>query len=139
MKNDKLYMIWVGMFILCAILGFIPEPEGLLKALLVLSAALFFVPGGILVCRAAKAGDRKTLSAVRNLSALSLGATLVLLVINLMSVTAAEVVGDLLYGLLVIVSAPMVCSRYWAASMFAWACLLFVSLSQLSRIKKQRT
>ena len=43
MTEKKLYMLWGVLFILCAALGFIPEPEGLLKALLVLVSILFFV------------------------------------------------------------------------------------------------
>lgn len=136
MKNRTLYILWAGLFLLCAALGFIPQPEGLVKALLVIAAALFFVPPVWLTCRAAKAADRRQLKQIRNLSAASLSATLLVLVLNLLSVTAPKWLGDLLYGLLVIVSAPMVCSRFWAGSLFAWACLLFVCMAQAKKAAK---
>ena len=35
--------------------------------------------------------------------------------------------GDILHGLLVVVSSPMICSGHWAMSLFFWACLLISS------------
>ena len=42
MKNKHLFWIWGGLFILCALLGFIPQPEGFLKGLLILVSIAFF-------------------------------------------------------------------------------------------------
>ena len=136
MKNRTLYFIWAGLFFLCAALGFIPQPENLGKALLVLSAALFFVPPIFLTWRAAKTADLPGLRLLRNLSAASLIATLSTLVLNFLSITAPLWLGDLLYGLLVIVSVPMVCSRFWAGSLFLWACILFFCHSRLKKLSK---
>ena len=72
MKDQKLYLYWLYLFILCAALGFIPEPQGLLQALLALTAMLFFVPPVMLLYRGIKQGKRKHLRIIRNLSALSL-------------------------------------------------------------------
>jgi hypothetical protein len=55
--------------------------------------------------------------------------TLVLLVLNFRSGNASDAAGDFLYGLLVVLSAPMVCSQYWFIPLFLWACLLMTSLS----------
>lgn len=129
MKNRTLFALWGAMFALCAALGFIPQPDGLLKALLVLSAAVFFVPPVVLTARAVKQKDPRLLGRMSLLCALSLGLTLLFLVLNFLSITAPQWLGDLLYGILVIISAPMVCSRFWAGSLFAWACLLTVSVS----------
>ena len=134
MKNRILYTLWGVLFILCAGLGFIPEPQGLGKALLILAAAAFFVPGIWLTVRGAKQMDRKLLCLVRNLSLASLIATLVVLVTNFLLVTAPEWMGDLFFGLLVVVSTPMVCSQFWVGSMFVWACLLFVCLFRLKEL-----
>ena len=129
MSNKTLYFIWGGLFIFCGLLGFIPEPAGLLKALMVLSSLVFFVPGGMLLYLSKKSGDLRTVGVVRNLSLISLGVTLLLLVLNFLSGNASAAMGDFLYGLLVMLSAPMVCSQYWFMSLFLWACLLMTSLS----------
>ena len=121
MNHKILYFVWGGLFILCGLLGFIPEPAGLGKWLLVALSVGFFVPGWVLLYR----GKRKL---IRNLSLLSLLVTLLLLVLNFMSGRASEAAGDFLYGLLVFLSAPMVCSQYWIISLFLWACLLMSSL-----------
>ena len=129
MNNKNLYYIWAGLFILTALLGFITEPNGLLKALMVMAAVGFFVPPALLL----KQGDFQDIKLVRNLSLVSLITTTVLLVLNVMSVLASEAVGTGLYALLILLSAPMVCSQYWALSMFLWACLLMVSLKLLKK------
>ena len=129
MDKKRLYFIWAGLFILTALLGFITEPNGLIKALMVISALAFFVPPAFLL----KQGDMQDIKRVRNLSIASLVTTAVLLVLNVMSVLASEAVGTGLYALLVLLSAPMVCSQYWALSLFFWACLLMVSLKKLKK------
>ena len=129
MQKKNLYYLWAGLFILTALLGFITEPNGLLKALMVLSALAFFAPPAILL----KQGDVQDIKLIRNLSLASLIITTVLLVLNVMSVLASEAVGTGLYALLILLSAPMVCSQYWALSLFFWACLLMVSLKLLKK------
>ena len=128
MKNKTLYLIWGGLFILCGLLGFIPEPAGFLKWLLVILSVLFFVPGWILLHR----GQAKT---VGILGAVSLCVTLMLLILNFLSGRAIQAAGDFLYGLLVFFSAPMICGQYWVLSLFLWACLM---LSGFSGIKKEK-
>ena len=129
MNKKNLYYIWAGLFILTALLGFITEPNGLLKALMVMAAVGFFVPPALLL----KQGDMQDIKLVRNFSLASLITTTVLLVLNVMSVLASEAVGTGLYALLILLSAPMVCSQYWALSIFLWACLLMVSLKLLKK------
>ena len=127
MRNKTLYAAWAVLFALCAGLGFIPEPQGFGKAVLVILSLACFVPPFLLL----RQGSRNTRVLVRNLSALSLGLTLALLVLNFLSVRLPVAVGDMLYGMLVMVSSPMVCSQFWALSMFLWACLLFTAVSKL--------
>ena len=136
MKNKILYIIWACLFILCACLGFIPEPEGALSALLTVLGIAFFAPPGILLYRSIRGKDRSALLLIRNLSAISLGVTLLLLLCNFLSVRGSEALGNFLYILLVILSAPMICAQYWVVSLFGWACLLMVCLSGLK--KEQR-
>ena len=128
MKKSTLFGLWAGLFIICAGLGFIPSPAGGLRILLTALSIGFFVPPAVLLYRAKQTGDGHTLQLLRNLSALSLLATMVLLVLNFLSAFWPKFWGDLLHGMLVVVSSPMVCSGYWALSLFLWACLLIVSL-----------
>ena len=58
------------------------------------------------------------------LSAVSLGATLVMLVLNIVLATGSTALGDFLHGVLTVVSAPMLYCGSWALSLFLWACLL---------------
>ena len=129
MKKKLLYALWGGLFILCAGLGFIPEPEGTLQFILTAASVLFFLPPAMLLHRA-DAADAKL---IRNLSSLSLGLTLVLLVLNFLTALRSEFLGQVLHYTLVIVSSPMICSGHWALSLFLWACLLMASLGKSGR------
>ena len=133
MKKSVCFALWGVLFILCAGLGFIPEPAGVLRWLLAVVSVLFFLPPALLVSRAGKENDTHTLKLVRNLSALSLLLTLILLVLNFLTAMGSELLGTVLYYVLVIVSSPMVCSGYWVLSLFLWACLLVVSGKQLRK------
>ena len=136
MTGKKLFALWGVLFVICAGLGFVPlkgELSGTVQGLLTVVSVVFFVPPAVLVYRAGKSSDRDTLKLVRNLSLASLTLTLVLLVLNLVSAMGSKVLGDLLHGMLVVVSAPMVCSGYWALSLFLWACLLMTSLKFLRK------
>lgn len=133
MKKRYLYALWAGLFILCAGCGFIPEPAGGLKVLLTVFSLVFFLPPGLLLHKADREKDPDTLKLIRNLSALSLLVTLAVLVLNFLWALGGEALGNVLHYVLVIVSAPMVCSGYWALSLFLWACLLMASMSLLRR------
>ena len=135
MNKNLLYTLWAFLFILCAALGFIPEPEGALQNLMTLAAALFFVPPACLLYRAGRESHRHCLLLIRNLSALSLGLTLVLLILNFFTAFSSEALGLVLYYVLVMVSSPMICSGHWAMSLFLWACLLTGSLGMLKKAK----
>ena len=87
----------------------------------------------MLIYLAAAEGDRNTLKLVRNLSALSLGATLLVLVANVLCAVCSELLGTVLPILLIVVSSPMIASGYWAVSLFLWACLLLVTVKQIKR------
>ena len=133
--KDKgiLKALWAGMFILCALLGFVPQQEGANKYLLLVMGVLFFLPPALLIYFAKEQGDTLTLKLIRNLSIASLVLTVVLILANFLSLMAPEAVGNILYGVLVIVSSPMVCSGYWVLSLFCWACLLMASLRCLNK------
>ena len=129
MNTKRLYILWAGLFILCAGLGFIPEPEGALRLALSGLSILFFLPPALLLYR----GEPAEIRLIRNLSGLSLGFTLILLILNFLTALRSEFLGEVLHGILTIVSSPMICSGHWALSLFLWACLLMASLTQCKR------
>jgi hypothetical protein len=133
MKKSVLLSVWAAGFALCAGLGFLPEPEGVLAAVMTLLSVAFFVPPFVLLYQADKNGDASCIALIRNLAALSLLVTAVVLVLNFVSVMGGEFLGNVLYYLLVIVSSPMICCRYWALSLFLWACLLTWSRKLLKK------
>ena len=129
MNKKLLYVLWAGLFVLCAGLGFIPEPEGPFKIALSIISLVFFVPPAWLLYR----GDMSDAKLVCNLSALSLGLTLILLILNFLTALQSDFLGQVLHYTLVIVSSPMICSGHWAMSLFLWACLLIASRKQTRR------
>ena len=134
MSNTVLYALWGGLYALCAGLGFIGEPSVLLQILMTAASVALFVPPLMLSHRAAKAGDRRTLELVRNLSGGWIGISSLLLVANLLSVFAGEKLGNFLHGMLVIAASPMVASGSWALSIFLWA---YVFYDARAKLKKQ--
>ena len=127
MKSQFLYALWGALFILCAGLGFIPEPAGVLRVLLTGLSILFFLPPALLVWKGRREKDRMALSLVRNLSIASLSLSVLLIIANFLTVFRSELLGNILHGVLVVVSSPMICSGHWAMSLFFWACLLISS------------
>ena len=127
MKSQFLYALWGALFILCAGLGFIPEPAGVLRVLLTGLSILFFLPPAVLVWKGRREKDRMALSLVRNLSIASLSLSVLLIIANFLTVFRSELLGDILHGVLVVVSSPMICRGHWAMSLFFWACLLISS------------
>ena len=133
MKKSLLYAAWGGMFVLCAGLGFLQEPKGAARAALTVISLLFFCPPALLLWQACGEVDRRTAAIIRNIAALSLGMTAVLVIVNILSAFGSDALGLFLHGMLTIVSAPMLCSGYWALSLFLWACLLIASLAFLRK------
>lgn len=133
MIKKLLTILWAGLFIVCAGLGFIPEPEGSLQILLTALSLLFFLPPALLLYDAGKNQNKAPAQLIRNLAVLSLGLTMVLLILNFLTVFSSDLLGQILHYVLIIVSSPMICSGHWAMSLFLWACLLTGSLRQLKQ------
>ena len=133
MNMTVYYTLWAGMFALTAGLGMIPEPTGFTKFCLVVLSIGFFVPPACLLKAAEKRNDRMHMQIVRNLAFASLVLTIVLVICNFLSLRASVLVGNVLYILLCIVTAPMVCSQYWVLSLFGWACLMLWAHSLLRK------
>ena len=128
MKKKLVYALWGALYCLCVGLGFAPNPQGLGKILLVASAVIFFLPAFYLTIGALKENYRKTLLVLRLISGGILGLSLVFLVLNFLSVYFSPQTGLVLYVLLVMFTAPMVCGQYWFLSLFLWACLFMLTL-----------
>lgn len=128
MKNTVLYYIWIGMAVLCALFGLIPTPAGALRVFMTILSVLFFLPPALLFYNARRSGDQKEMRHLRLISLSSLGATVLLFILNILAVSWSATAGSALYVLLNFVSVPMVCSGHYALSLFLWACLLVCTL-----------
>ena len=128
MREKILYAIWGGLYAVCGVLGFVNVAQGFGKLLLMLTALIFFVPGGILLYDSIRDQNEESLRRLRIISLCSLALTLLLLVANILGVTGSAALGEALHGFLILVSVPMFCSQYWLVSLFLWACILMVTL-----------
>lgn len=126
MKNRRLFIAWASLFILCAIGGFIPVTKAAVRILLTGLSLLFFLPPALLLHQ----GTAQERHLVRNLSALSLVLTALLLIANFLTAFRSEALGNALHALLTVVGCPMITSGHWAMSLFLWACLLVASLKK---------
>lgn len=123
MKQKNGYILWLCLYIICLIAGFIPNPTGFGKVLLVLISFGFFISGGMLLYDAHRRQDRKALIRMRVISFSSLILTVLFFIANLLSVFTSDAVGTVLHIFLAIVSVPMLAMQYWLVSLFLWSCL----------------
>ena len=140
MKNKSLWILWILYYFVCVAFACIPNPQGPLAGFSFLIGLLFFVPGGILLARFCKTNHRKGLVFFRNLSLISLGLTVLLILGNFMATALPEIAGDIFHVLLIIVSVPMLCCRgVWILSLFGWAIYLSVARYYLKGCNKPDT
>ncbi len=131
MKKWILYGIWVCLYAICAVFGFlVTVPTGQQQWALLALSLLFFVPPTLLLVDAYRFKDQKTLLLLRWISGLSLVLTLILLVTNVASALGSEALGTAVYYILVLVSVPMICSQRWFFILFLWACVFFATVGQ---------
>ena len=133
MKQEKYWIAWLCLYVLCLIAGFIPNLVGFGKALFIIFSACFFIPGGLLLYDAQRRNDRKTLIRLRVISLSSLILTVSFFIANLLSVFSSDVVGTVLHIFLGIVSVPFYAMQYWIASLFLWSCLFISTFVKLYR------
>ncbi len=131
MKVKNLYYTWLGLYILCAGLGFIPERNLFLHILLGMATLAFYIPGILLLHRGITENNQKLLRQVRLISLGSLLLTLLLIVANILSVHASEGIGIALNAILNLVSVPMYCCYWPGLALFLWACLFVSSFPRL--------
>ena len=136
MKKVVWYILWIFFYLLCGFLGLIVPETGLQKAAMTVLGLAFFVPPAVLLVQAHLQSDKKELLRLRLISILSLSLTLVVFFFNIISVGGTEAAGNVLYYVLIFVSVPMICCRFYVLSLFLWACLLFASIPAIYRKKK---
>lgn len=137
MKKWLLYTAWAMMYVMCAALGFIPNPQGAYYWIALAFSLLFFVPPIILVCQAVKTGDVPELKRIRLISLIWLGVTVVLLALNFLSVGFTAAGGKFVYWLLIVGSSPMICGQIWVIPIFLWGCLLSASWQEIFKRRKK--
>ena len=129
MKNRKLWLSWYSLFIICALCGIIPDPQGFWRFLFIALSIAFFVPGGLLL----KDGDKVVARKIRTVSIISLSTTTVLICLNYLSALLSAVWGHIFHYILAVVSTPMFSGQVWIIGLFGWACLLSASINVLKR------
>ena len=135
MNKNHIFALWGGLYAVCAALGFINTQSTAAQVLMTLLAIIFFAPAALLLQLSRTGGDLSIAVLIRNFSLASLILTTVLLIANFLSVLAPELLGNILYGILVIVSAPMVCSQTWILSLCLWAALMWTCVLLLGKKK----
>ena len=132
-KTKTLWLFWGAAYVICAVCGFFPVAPGALFGLFILLSLGFFAPPALLIFEGVQNKNRKILQIIRNLSLISLGLTLVTIVLNFVSIQASDAWGLVLYWMLILVSTPMICSQVWVIGLFGWAMLLMTCLHYLKR------
>ncbi len=130
MIRSTLWLRWGGFYIICAGLGFIPQPQGIVRAMLFLLSLLFFVPPGVLLYEARRHSDRALLRRLRMAALASLILTQLMLIANILTAPYSEGLGTAMHILLGLVSAPMFCSNYFVVPLFLWAVVLIMSFTK---------
>jgi hypothetical protein len=130
MKKRILWGAWILLYGICAGLAHIPQREGNQLWAIPALAALFFVPGALLLFDALRRNDGQLLRALRWISGLSVGLTVVTLIANVLSALGGETLGWVLHEILIFVSVPMLCLGKWYLSMFLWCCIFFATLKK---------
>ena len=136
MKKSYLYIAWAILYAVCLGVSFTPSPQGVGEFFLIAAAILFFVPPYVLLWRARKAQDRRTVVILRLICIVVLALTVIFLCLNFLAVNFSTATGLVLHVLLVMVSVPMVCGQYWTMSLFLWACLFMLTFQRISPYQK---
>ena len=129
MKKTILLFIWGWLYLICAALGHATDVTAAQQTAMTILSVLFFLPGFLLLLDGWKKKKKAACNLVFYISLGSLALTLVMLLLNVLSVTGSETLGNVMYELLIWLSSPMICCGYWFLSLFLWASLLFASIS----------
>lgn len=130
MNRHFWYYVWLFLFLITAAVGFMPAQEGIVRFLRIVLAVVFFLPPLVLL----KKGDKQDAKRIFVLSLLSLCLTVLTILVSVICARGSAALGNFLHGVLIIVSAPMVCAQVWVVSLFLWACLMFASRGRYGKM-----
>ncbi len=125
MKTKHYWLCWLYLYILCAVLSFLPEPEGFWWWLMLVIGLLFFAPGIALVYQADVRDRLQVVNTVKKVSIIALAVDVFLICINIASTLLPDAWGLVLQWMLNIFASPMGCGQNPALTMFGWAFILF--------------
>ncbi len=125
MKKTILLCVWLWLYLICAALGHATDITATQQTAMTVLSVIFFIPGFWLLLDGWKQKKKATCNLIFYISLGSLCLTFLMLVLNILSATGSETLGNVVYALLIWLSSPMVCSGYWFLSLFLWATLLF--------------
>ena len=134
MKTRKYWLSWLYLYILCAVLAFLPEPEGFLRWLLLILTAVFFVPGFVLVYQADVRDRTEVVKLVKRVSIIALSVNVFMICVNIASPLLSDLWGTVLHYILITLCSPIGTGSP-ALTLFGWACLMCYCISVL---KKER-
>jgi hypothetical protein len=132
-KTKKIWIAWAVLYGICTVLSFILTAPGTLSGLMTVLSIGFFVPGLLLLLEGKKKQDTALLKKLRLVCLLSLGLTVLAIVLNFFSANGSAAWGIVAWWFLLLVSTPMVCSQIWVISLFLWAFLLMGTITCLRK------
>lgn len=129
MKKTILLFIWGWLYLICVALGHATDITTAQQTAMTILSVLFFIPGFLLLADGWKKKEKATCNLIFYISLGSLCLTFLMLILNVLSVTGSEPLGNVMHELLIWLSAPMLCSGFWMLSLFLWGVLLFSAIS----------
>ena len=135
-KKTVVYAVWAVWYLICLFLNFGKSPVGWEMAPFVLVGLLFFVPPFYLLYISKK--DAGTIKLVRTVSIVSLAVFVGLYALNIMSANWSVTAGRVLYYLLVVFSAPILCGQFFVVGIYLWGCLLWACILMLRKLNQSR-
>lgn len=132
-KKSVVYVVWAVWYLICLFLCLGKTPVGWAKAPFVLVGLLFYVPPFYLLWLAKQDKEKKTVAVLRVISIASLAAFAVLYALNILSVNWSVQAGRVLYYLLIVFCAPIMCGQFFVFGLYLWGCILMVTLKGRNR------
>lgn len=124
MKTKQYWLWWLYLYIFCAVLSFLPEPNGFFKWVFLLLGLVFFVPGIVLVHQADIRDRLQVVKLVKKVSIIALIVDVFMICINIASTLLPDVWGTVLQWMLYVLASPMGCGQSPALTMFGWAFIM---------------
>ena len=121
MKNRKMVILWIVLYVTCVALSAFVDP-GVLSGFI---GVMFFVPPTVLLVRGIENRDRKLIRTLRYLSVASLVLTTLSLGGVILTSRSSVFLQKLTEVALMLLGAPLLCFRAIVVSIFLWAVLLF--------------